>query len=508
MTASISRRTLLASSAAVAILGVPQLTACTTFNDRAPIDTVGKVDFLTPLPIPPIAESTVANGIRTFALEAKTGTSEFIAGKSTPTWGYNGAFLGPTLRATTGETVRVKVANNLPEATTVHWHGMKLPAAMDGGPHQTIHPGDSWTAEWTVEQPSATVWYHPHPHGQTEAHVQHGLAGLFILDDTDDPAELPHEYGVDDIPVVLQDRSFESNGTFATPDRAVSGLVGDTILVNGAIGPVLTVASERTRLRILNGSSARVYNLGWSNDQDITVIATDSGLLRKPQTTDRVLLSPGERVEILFDGSAGETVILRSHPQDLRMGKAMSDGAGANDTLDLLQVVAAATLTPAVPLPLTLIEDNLFASIASATIQESRRFELSGTLINGKAMDMKRIDHVLAAGAYETWMVRNIHSQVHNFHVHNARFRILSIENAEPPAYLQGWKDTVLLPAGQTANLAVTFGDYTDPDLPYMYHCHLLWHEDQGMMGQYTIVDRKDVDDAPRSINVDAGMQH
>jgi blue copper oxidase len=147
-----------------------------------------------PLPIPPLAPSTVdSSGIRRFTLRAAPGSTEIVDGRRTATWGYNGSILGPTLRARRGETVAVEFENGLPAPTTLHWHGMHLPARCDGGPHQTVQPGDRWEPSWTVRQPAATLWYHPHPHGETEKHVYRGLAGLFIIDDDDSPAGLPHD---------------------------------------------------------------------------------------------------------------------------------------------------------------------------------------------------------------------------------------------------------------------------------------------------------------------------
>ncbi|MGJ3560660.1 multicopper oxidase domain-containing protein [Streptomyces sp. INA 01156] len=143
----------------------------------AAVSTVGKAPFDNALAIPPQAESTVErDGTRVFDLRMQAGETEFQEGRRTTTWGFNGSYLGPTLRAKRGEKVRVRVGNDLDEASSVHWHGMHLPARMDGGPHQMIAPGAAWTPHWTVDQPAATLWYHPHPHGKTEEHVRRGLA--------------------------------------------------------------------------------------------------------------------------------------------------------------------------------------------------------------------------------------------------------------------------------------------------------------------------------------------
>src|SRR5690606_4292539 len=217
--------------------------------------------FDTALRIPPVESGTVdADGTRVFDLTMQRGTTDLGHGPDTRTWGVNGSYLGPTLRAVRGENVRVNVTNELDETSTMHWHGMHLPAAMDGGPHQPIEPGTTWSPYWTVDQPAATLWYHPHLHGSTAAHVYRGVAGMFLIDEPG-TSPLPHDYGVDDIPLIVQDRKFEgdqlddSNAIFADV-----GTLGDEILVNGTPRPFLDVGTETVRLRVLNASNARVYN--------------------------------------------------------------------------------------------------------------------------------------------------------------------------------------------------------------------------------------------------------
>ncbi|MFV0134155.1 multicopper oxidase domain-containing protein [Streptomyces sp. HMX87] len=206
----------------------------------AKVSTVGRAPFDNPLAIPPPAGSTVEkDGTRVFDLRMQAGETEFRDGVKTPTWGFNGSYLGPTLRAERGEKVRVRIGNGLDEPSTVHWHGMHLPARMDGGPHQMIDPGATWTPHWTVDQPAAALWYHPHPHGRTEEHVRRGLAGLFLLDDRrSERLPLPKRYGVDDLPVVVQDVRFD--GARLAGDRGVTqnvGFLGDRTVVNGTLRP-------------------------------------------------------------------------------------------------------------------------------------------------------------------------------------------------------------------------------------------------------------------------------
>ena len=297
----------------------------------------------TPLPIPPLAEPEIAHdGTRVFSLTAQTGESRIHPGGPTPSWGYNGAFAGPTLRAAEGDRVRIVVRNELPETTTVHWHGMKLPAQYDGGAHQPIAPGEEWIAEWEIEQPAASCWYHPHTHGTTEAQVGRGLMGLFLLDDELSAwSGLPIDYGIDDVPVIVTDRSFNADGSFAERERTAFGLLGDTLLVNGALSPTFEVTRQLTRLRLLNGSSARTYHFVVQG-ASMTLIGTEAGLLPGPAPINSVTLTPGERAEVLVELEPGQTAMLQSVPHSLGLLQSTSRAAGADDRFDVLELRAAA----------------------------------------------------------------------------------------------------------------------------------------------------------------------
>ncbi|MDM4719086.1 multicopper oxidase domain-containing protein [Micromonospora sp. WMMA1363] len=459
---------------------------------RVGTDTVGQVDFVRPLAVPPLAESRVdERGRRVFDLLARAGRRDFHGdGRLTHTAGFDGDFLGPTLRARRGEQVVVNVVNRLTVSTSVHWHGMHLPARMDGGPHQTIRPGATWSPTWTVNQPAATLWYHPHPHGETEDHVYRGLAGLFLVDDEWEAAlSLPRRYGVDDVPVVVQDRSFSGDGQFRKTRNMINaiGVLGDTLLVNGTVGPYLDVTTERVRLRLLNGSTARLYNFGFADDRPFDLIASDGGLLPRPARLTRVQLSPGERVEIVVTVRPGERVILRSIAPDLGAGFLADRFAGGRDRFDVLQLRAADRLTPAPVVPAALAPvDRIDPASAAVT----RRLEFAGRSINGRSMDLDRIDFAATRDTTEVWEVENTDGTPHNFHVHDVQFQVLSVAGADPPPELSGWKDTVYLAPQRPVRIAMRFTDHSDPNLPYMYHCHLLYHEDAGMMGQFVVVER------------------
>ncbi|MGB3696361.1 MAG: multicopper oxidase domain-containing protein [Gordonia sp. (in: high G+C Gram-positive bacteria)] len=425
--------------------------------------------------------------MRRFTLVAAPGSTEMRPGQQTPTWGFNGSILGPTLRARRGEKVGFTIDNRLPETTTVHWHGMHVPARFDGGPHQSIAPGGRWSPEWTVQQPGATLWYHPHPHGATEKHAYRGLAGMFLIDDADtDNRDLPRDYGVDDIPLIVQDRRFTSDGRLDESSPTDVGLLGDTLITNGIAGAYLDVAAPRVRLRILNGSGGRIYNVGLADGGEFSMIASDGGLLPRPVSLTRLVLSPGERAEIIVPvGQAPR--LLRSFPLDERSGGTSREAAafGFTDSFDMLELrpTGDRTTAPALPAALTTI-----ARLNPSGAVVRRRFDLQWYMINGERMDMNRIDHTSIVDTTEVWTVRNRDNWPHNFHVHDTQFQILDIDGQAPPQQLAGWKDTVYTPPGSTVRLALRFSDYTDPTLPYMYHCHLMLHEDQGMMGQFLVL--------------------
>ena len=484
----LDRRSFLRLSAlGIGAAAVVPLSGCGLFDRRETLDTVGQVDFRHRLRIPPLAKGTREGGTTTFALDARAGSTAIVPGGDTETWGLNGTLLGPTLRARRGESVRVDVTNSLDEPTSLHWHGMHLPAAADGGPHQMIDPGDTWSPAWEVAQPAATLWYHPHPHGQTERHVYRGLSGLFILDDDEESAlALPRDYGVDDIPLVVQDKTFDDHGQLVETSRHDNGMLGDTILINGTAAAVLDVTARLTRLRVLNASTARSYAFGFSDDREFTMIASDGGLLRAPARLTRITLTPGERAEVVVEMDPGETTTLRSSPQNLGLAGSLSRSTGADDTLDILLLRAGTALRPSADLP-----DHLatIRPLTAGSASRTRRFELGDNRINGRSMDMGRIDEVVTVDATEVWEVRNGHTRPHNFHVHDVQFQVVAVDGKAPPPELAGWKDTVYVPPGVRLTLVMRFADYTDPHLPYMYHCHLLWHEDHGMMGQFVVTE-------------------
>jgi FtsP/CotA-like multicopper oxidase with cupredoxin domain len=417
-----------------------------------------------------------------FKLQVQRGSREFYPGAASSTLGYNGDYLGPTIRVRRGDTVRIDVENRLEETTTVHWHGAHVPAEMDGGPHQQIPPGTVWSAEFPVRQQAATLWYHPHLIPTTAEQVYRGLAGLMIIEDENSASlPIPQEYGQNDIPLILQERRFRSDGRFiyrpSRPD-VMHGYAGNAILANGALKPYLEVGREVIRLRLLNGSNSSVLRIALEGQRPFLQIASDGGFLEQPVELRTVVLSPGERAALLLDFSrleAGE-----------RPGLTAQTNAGASyRVLQFRLRGASGEAGPRagreIPYPDTSFRLNRIDPISAPTADRSRRFVMStmgpgGQLtINGKRMDMDRIDERVPLGATEIWQIEHGQGMMgrmmnvpHSFHVHDGQFQILSINDRAPPAPEGGWKDTVLLWPGDVIRIIKRFEEYTGI---YMYHC-------------------------------------
>ena len=434
---------------------------------------------VTTLPIPALLSG------QQFDLSLRQGSQQFISGLTTPTYGINGDFLGPALKVRRGDSITLNVTNNLPEVTTLHWHGMHVPGGMDGGPHQVIQPGQSWKAQFTVNQKAATNWFHPHTHGETGRQVYMGLAGLMIVEDVEsDALDLPVSWGEDDIPLIIQDRKFKPDGSFDyLPSRqsAMQGMLGDVFLVNGAIDPVVALPAKEVRFRILNGSNARVYQLAMSDQRSFKLIAVDNSFVEAPVALTSITLSPGERAEIVVDLSS-----------DLGGQLALVDQNNANQsllTLDVSKVAAAATIT-STPARLTTLQ-KYKAQDAVLTRTFSLGMRMGQFTINGQSMDLTRIDQVVPLNNIEIWEITNTMNMVHNFHTHATHFYILERNGSalNVKEYEQGYKDTVLLNPGDSVKVIIKMTDYhAASNTPYMFHCHILEHEDRGMMGQFTVV--------------------
>lgn len=472
--------------------------------------------------IPPVLEPRIEQGEKVFDLAVQQASTGFLPGKQTKSLGFNGNYLGPTIRVRTGDKVRLNVTNNLDEKTTVHWHGMDVAASMDGGPHQMVEPKETWKPNWTIANQASTLWYHPHLLGKTGEHMYKGLAGLFIVDDDHaDSLSLPKVYGTDDIPVIVQDKVFDTNGqlTYDGEKQDImghTGMHGNTILVNGTYAPYVEAPARLVRLRILNASNARRYDFGFDDNQSFRQIATDGGFLERPVALTRLTLAPGERAEIVVD-LTGRTkpltlmsYALKEKNPLLRTIKTVARAhRDENQEFKILEIRPQTTHTTPVPLPQTL---NTIEPLKPDSATKTRRFSLDSEAhsINGKQMDHTRIDEIVHAGDTEIWEISDQSGTAHPFHIHAVQFQILSRDGKPPAEHERGWKDTVLVNGAEIVRVIVRFPNRSDPHLPYMFHCHILEHEDKGMMGQFVLVDKniKDQDVFIQSILKDTDHQH
>ena len=444
--------------------------------------------------IPPLVEG------KTFELTLAEGSKQFLAGK-TPTIGFNGAdFWGPTLVFNQGDQVQVHFKNNLKEVTTVHWHGLHLPAATDGGPHQTIAPGATWSPTWKVDNQAATYWYHPHPHELTQKQLTLGAGGLIIIrDPVEAKLALPRAYGVDDLPLVLASRRFKSDQRFSHDGD--NDKYGDYPLTNGTLDAQVKLPAQVVRLRILNAENERGYILGLSDGRPFHLIATDGGLLEKPVALKRITLMVGERAEILVDLSAdkpGATLDLMAYNSNQPFGfpGGEPDSGGANGSLlnngdfRVLRVnVGAPTAHPVKAIPATLVK-NRYPTEAEVTHRRTIQVADGRPFFNfdGQPFDMTRNDQVVKLGATEAWTVTNNNIFGHAFHIHDVQFKILARSDRAVAEWEQGWKDTAYLPKGASVTFVAKFADFASDTDPFMYHCHMGNHEDGGMMGQFLVV--------------------
>jgi blue copper oxidase len=455
--------------------------------------------FSTPLPVPTLVDAaTQGNAVN---VKAMSGWHAFVHGKPARTYGYSAPILGPVIRMRRGDEIEMTVENALNTATTVHWHGLLVPGDNDGGPQQLIRPGERWRSVLKIDQPAATLWFHPHPHHDTARQIYMGLTGMIIVDDgTDAQLGLPRSFGIDDLPLILQDRSFASDGSieYETDGLAVVyGARGDTVIVNGAIAPVAKVPPGLVRLRLLNAANAQNFELRFSDQRTFHVIASDGGFLPAPVAITKLTISPAERFEVLVDFANGKSVALETGPDEEmgEFGRLAPDGSA--DYVPVMRFEPTRTKPFVKEMPARLVEPSP-ASEASAV--RRRQFIVNSgvcmnrtqsgehadmvalTGINGQTFDMERIDVETKLGTSEVWEVISA-GMAHPFHIHGALFRILSMAGAPPRPHLAGWKDVVLV--GDTAELLVTFNRPATRDHPFMYHCHILEHEEAGLMGQY-----------------------
>jgi bilirubin oxidase len=426
------------------------------------------------------SEMTVPARTVELTLTAAPARLSLLPGTTTPVYAYNGSVPGPTLELREGDRVVIHFRNELPEATTVHWHGLHLPFTADGSPFHPVPPGGTHDYVFTVQPGTAgTYWYHPHPHHATGAQVARGLYGAIIVRAADDP--LPP---LTERLLVLSDNRFRPDGTIdlsephTPPGRRdfENGREGDVIFVSGAVGPELAIRSgEVQRWRIVNASAARVYRLALEG-HTLLQVGTDGGLFEHPVEVEELVLASGERAEVLVRANAapGTRSVLRALPYNRYIKQTRPDDwEQPRDLLTLQYTAEPATKPP--PLPRTLRPvPPLDTTLASTT----RLMVLTQGMINGRLMDMDRVDVSAPLGATEIWEVENLVGMDHPFHLHGFQFQVLD-RNGVPEPY-RAWKDVVNVPRHETARFIVRYDRFPGK---WMFHCHILDHEDHGMMG-------------------------
>ncbi len=451
----------------------------------------------------PIPDTLVGSNI---SLTMHNDSMVILPGKKTQTIAYNSGFnfLGPTLIFNKWQTVNAGVINQIGDTTTLHWHGLHVSAANDGGPHTEIMNGMTWSPSFSILNNAAMYWYHPHFHRKTAAQAIKGASGMIIIRDSAEAAlNLPRRYGVDDIPVIVKCVQLDSNNQFMP-----LGMEDSTLLVNGVTDPQYGLPAQVVRLRLINVSGERTFNFGFTANKSFYVIGGDGGLLNAPVLVTRKWLSPGERAEVLLDltGMGGQTIYLMSYASELPMGvqggptMPMGGGPPMDSPLNgidynILQLnIIPQTANPVTSIPSSLINQTpLIASQAnvaryinftadSATVMDGPFY------FNDSTFDMMRIDYQIPLNNIEIWSLTNQTMVAHPFHIHDVQFYVLDRDGNLPPPDERGLKDVVFVQPNETVRFITQFTDFVDSIIPYMYHCHLFMHEDDGMMGQFVVM--------------------
>lgn len=497
------------------------LSACT--SDTPTSETAPPTSPNSPAPT---LEATVRD--LTLSLWAGPTTAEITPGVSTDVYSFgaevidgdpasvtpSGSYLGPTLHVRTGQRVRITFENRLPDESIVHWHGLVVPQDQDGQPSDAVPPGATYEYDFVIDNPPGTYWYHPHPHERTGQQVYKGLAGLLIVHG-DEPA-LPT--GNNDLALVLQDRTIGSDGQLRYVNNMhdqMAGFVGQTLVTNGVTNLSIKVRREAYRIRLLNGANSRTQYLTWSTGQPLTAIATDGTLLPEVTDIDGLVLTPAQRTDLWVDFSSfepGQQIELLSADTFIESGAMMGSGMGngmgneIGSTLDLDPSVAATfAVIDSEPSPGSL-PDSLgappgFGAGDAVNLNAPKEMVLStrraSHWINNRQWEGREASAVetVAANTVELWEFVNQSPMAHPMHLHGRSFLVTSRTwdddsaagswaTIEAGVIDSGLRDTVLVWPGQRVQIAVPFGD----DLGYfLYHCHILEHEDAGMMRNFLV---------------------
>jgi blue copper oxidase len=414
-----------------------------------------------PLRIPTVVSAS------NYALSAAPATAD-VGGMTSSVLAYNGSFPGLTLRANRGDSVNIAFTNGLSAGTSVHWHGMIVDPDNDGQPQDLIPAGGTRSYTYPIMQRACLNWYHPHPHLETGRQVVLGLAGAFIINDTEEAAlNLP--FGAYEAPLIVRDANFDKGGNLVYNPTS-SGYLAKTPMINGVRDPKMNVDTAVYRFRVLNGASARLFKLALSNGASFTLIGNDGGLLESAVQISQIEFSPGERLDILVD--------FRGLPEGTKVN--LQD---VNSGWTLLEFTVARTVSVPFTFPTTLSTIEKLTNPVT-----TRTFSFDGmTRINGKEFDHHRIDFQVPFGQVERWRFTTGGNAPHPIHIHGASFQVVSRSGGRGRVFPWelGWKDTVLLKDRESVDVLIKFDGYRGR---YLIHCHKLEHEDQGMMANFEVI--------------------
>lgn len=413
-----------------------------------------------------------------YHITSEPGETQLLPGVKTKTWGYNQSLLGKTLIFKRGKTIHLTFTNKLPVLTTYHLHGLNVPGEVDGGCHTPWYPGETKTVSFKCNQPASTCWMHAHPCPSTAQQVWKGLAcAIVILDKNAEKLPLPKKYGVNDVPLILQDRKFHKNNQWHyMKDYNPDGVQGPTPMIDGTLNPYFDVTTQKVRFRLLDGANRREWRLHFSDDLPFIQVAGDGSFLPHPVHMNKLMLTCAERAEIIVDFGKykpGDVIKLYCDKTPIvtfRIHKMTPDNSKLPDTL--------------VKLPDPKVNNPYVHKIVMGGTDEM-------VDINGKKFNMQRIDSKQTIGQVEYWDVTNSnscgHGMIHPYHMHGCQFRIISRDGHAPYPNEHGLKDTLGVNPGETVRLKVWFNC---PGV-FMYHCHIIEHEDGGMMAQIKVIDPK-----------------
>jgi FtsP/CotA-like multicopper oxidase with cupredoxin domain len=426
--------------------------------------------------------------------------AEFVAQKSqvniflneqTGVLTFQGDLPNPTIRISNGDAFDLNFTNKLPDDTTIHWHGVIVPDDMDGHPKDAIAYNQAKHYHYMINQNAGTFWYHMHPHGKTGQQIYFGLSGFYIIEDKiEKKLDLPK--GEFELPLVIQDRRFDEKYQLFYKDKNViqdnNGVMGNVILVNATPFPYHEVKTQKYRLRILNGSSVRTYKLAFDNIEQFTLIGTDAGLIEEPISVNSIILGVAERIDIIIDfkdKNIGDAVTLKTLGfKDASKLILNPDYPSFDAQMDIIQFRIAQKIdnTATIPKKLTSMQ-RLKEEDAVKTRTITMEIVGDTWTLDKKPYDMYRIDQKVKLGTIEIWELKNAIQMAHPFHIHGVHFQVLDRDGEVEFPTDKGWKDTIIVMPFETVRIIIHF---TMPGL-FLYHCHILEHEDHAMMANFLV---------------------